>query len=150
MTKAFKIAQSPKRAKSHVIYSARDVMALYEISRNTLLNWEKAGLKVVPRPSHPALNGKFGKLYRGCDLNAFHKQRQLDRARLAMPGEFYCLPCRAHMAMTGLSVSLCTVTGRGGRVTWTCPECESSAVLTMSGPRIDSHIAAGVHIARSL
>lgn len=150
MTKAFKVAHSAKLAKSHMIYRARDVLELYRISRNTLRNWERAGLLAIPKPTLPALQGKFGKLYRGTDLNAFHKKRQLDRARPASAGEFYCLPCRAHMVMIGRNVSLSTVSGRGGRITWCCPECENAAVLTMSGPKIDSHIAVGVHIARSL
>lgn len=76
--------QSPRQAKTNWLYRPEDVLELYDICRNTLLNWVKAGLV---RLEHEGRH-----LFRGEDLNAFHRKRREDAKR---PCEFYEVHCFA-------------------------------------------------------
>ena len=72
--------------KHHRIYSAEDLMAAFNVSKNTVSNWVNAGLQRVDqeRPH----------LFRGATVNAFHgARRKRDRTSLR-PGEFKCTGCK--------------------------------------------------------
>lgn len=76
--------QSPRQAKMNWLYRPEEVVELYGICRNTLTNWVRVGLA---RLEHEGRH-----LFRGEDLNAFHRRRREDAKR---PCEFYEVHCFA-------------------------------------------------------
>jgi hypothetical protein len=86
--------QSDRKARHHQLYSSDDVIKLYEISRNTLTNWIADDLAFIDADQ---------RLFRGSDLNAFHKQRRV-RATGTPLGKFAarCFGCkRSHSLLSG-------------------------------------------------
>lgn len=72
--------------KQHRVYSAEDLMAAFNVSKNTVSNWVKAGLQRVDQ-ERPYL-------FRGATINSFHDaRRKRDRTSLR-PGEFKCTGCK--------------------------------------------------------
>ena len=61
-------------------------MAVYNVCRNTVSNWVQGGLEpsVVSRPN----------LFRGDDVEAFHRTRRERSKAQLRPGEFKCMGCK--------------------------------------------------------
>ena len=74
------------RPKQHRVYSVDDLMSLYDVSRNTVTNWIKAGLK----PS----DERQPFVFRGAVVKAFHNDRRLRVKGTLESGEFQCLGCK--------------------------------------------------------
>jgi DNA-binding XRE family transcriptional regulator len=68
-------------ARAHMLYSRDEVIALYGISRNTLANWERQGLRRVDPPVRASVTSPGTRLYLGQDLNALHAKRRADSKR---------------------------------------------------------------------
>ncbi|MET4636751.1 helix-turn-helix domain-containing protein [Kaistia defluvii] len=109
--KPFKIFH-PQKAKQHRNYSRAQVMKLYNVTRNTLTNWINEGLITVP--GSPVL-------FRGEDLNAFHKARH-DGARWnCSPGEFLCFHCKNVSTLVGQAADIRWDKKSAGTLSWRCP-----------------------------
>lgn len=65
--KASRILYPVRKAKNHYVYDRREVMNLYDVTRNTIANWESSGLANVEGTNA---------LFRSNLLNAFHKDRK--------------------------------------------------------------------------
>lgn len=76
---------SKVRLKAHHVYLVEGVMELFSVSRNTVSNWVRQGL----RPSDRAQPYVF----RGAELIRFHKVHQAMRTGLAR-GFFHCMRCK--------------------------------------------------------
>ena len=77
--------KNPRLAKANRLYSRADVMEVYDVSRNTVQNWRNAGL--VSIEAEP-------RLFRGDELNAFHKRRREDAKCACDFDEIYCVGCK--------------------------------------------------------
>ncbi len=103
------------RLKEHRVYSAEDLMGLFNVSKNTVTNWGKAGLQRVDQ-ARPHL-------FRGATVKAFHDaRRKRDRTNLR-PGEFRCKGCK--MAVFPVPGSIEERPSRNGTklLTAQCSEC---------------------------
>lgn len=111
--------QNPRLAKANWLYSPDEVLALYQICRNTLGNWIKEGL------AHFEKDGR--KLFRGDALNAFHQSRLENRKRPCGPFEIYCVSCGGKHSL--LEGNIISHAGRSGlvRLSMPCPERTGSA-----------------------
>lgn len=67
-------------------YKPKDIMNLYDISRTTLNNWRKKGLKNI--------DNKIPIMFHGTDLYEFLAKQQSDRETKLKAGEFYCPKCK--------------------------------------------------------
>lgn len=140
-SRAFRILHNPKKAKTHWIYSERDVRGLYQVSRNTVPKWISTGLQPI--------SGLSQRLFTGQELNRFHAQRRLDASRKPTGSELLCLACRRQQAMAGRTVLFSSLSGISGRLKWTCPECDRDAIIRFGPEGIRRLEAHGVHIQRT-
>lgn len=76
----------PRRAKIHYAYTVEETARLFGVSRNTVRNWQKAGLEAID-DGRPAL-------FKGTTLRAFLESRRTAAKRPCPPGTLYCLKCR--------------------------------------------------------
>jgi hypothetical protein len=138
--RTFRIRQDPTRAKSDWVYTELEVMALYDVSRNTIPSWIKAGLRAVP--------ARGRRLFLGADLNHFHKERRERAKRRPERDELYCIACKAQQSMTGREVVLLSRRPQGsGWLHWACPECSRVTALPVSSLQIERLSNHGVYIA---
>jgi hypothetical protein len=137
--RSFRIRQDPTRSKSDWVYSEQEVLELYAVSRNTILNWVKAGLRAVPN--------RGPRLFLGAELNRFHQERRVGAKRPSERDELFCIACKAQQSMSGREVFLDQTRQCGGWLAWTCPECGLLAKLAVSSLQIGRLVAHGVHIA---
>lgn len=72
--------------KASYVYSTDDIIQILGISRNTVSNHIKQGLR--------AADNAIPKLFNGAELIRFHKDRTLSFRRNIRPGEFNCFKCR--------------------------------------------------------
>lgn len=139
--KAFRVRHNPRKAKSHRVYAEVDVRELYDVCRNTVWNWMKAGLQPI--------EGLPQRIFTGAELNRFHAERAEAARRKPVGAEIYCVPCVSQQSMNGRPVQFSTLSGRAGRLLWDCPECGREASIRI-GPdniaRLEDH---GVLIRRT-
>lgn len=77
--------QSSRAARAHWFYTIEDARALYGVSRNTIRNWMRYGLKAIDAPKT---------LFRGLDMNEFHARRRKDAKVPCSFEEIYCVCCK--------------------------------------------------------
>ncbi len=93
------------RPKRNLVYSVEDVLTLYDITRNTLTNWLKAGLRPVDE--------RRPQLFRGAELTRFHADRALSNRQHLRAGEFKCTRCKARV-VPNIGTLQIDVSRRGG------------------------------------
>ena len=73
--------------KIHHSYTVDEAARLMRAHKNTIRNWIRQGLPVLPgcRPA----------LIHGAELKAFLQKRRLSAKQACGPGRLYCLKCRA-------------------------------------------------------
>jgi hypothetical protein len=76
----------PRRAKLHRSYSVEETARLFNVHRNTVRAWMKAGL--------PAIDDRKPAMVRGADLRQFLEARRKAARRPCAPGTLYCFGCR--------------------------------------------------------
>lgn len=127
----------PRKAKQDWTYDQADVMALYDITRNTVRNWLKEGLRCVP--GKPVL-------FRGRDLNQFHHDRQARARRECSVGEFLCFHCKKVASLIGRSAEMEWRSCRGGTMRWSCPLCGKPNETFQSRARVEALERASVKL----
>lgn len=100
----------------HHVYTVGDVMALYNVCRNTLSNRVGQGL-------HPSA-GEGVQLFRGAELKRFHKACRKRKALELRQGEFKCFGCKAAVFPDISTVSFDRGSTTSNWVNATCPDCE--------------------------
>ncbi|HUV68637.1 MAG TPA: helix-turn-helix domain-containing protein [Terracidiphilus sp.] len=73
--------------KIHRSYTVEEIARLFDIHKNTVCAWVKAGL--------PICDDKPPMLILGCELSAYLMARRTKNKRPCQPGEIYCVRCRA-------------------------------------------------------
>ena len=116
------------RAKGNQVYSVEEVTELYEISKNTVSNWIKNGLK----PADEAIP----RLFRGAELTRFHddRDRPLNRTR---PGEFKCFGCKIAVYPEVSTVSLSSTASHTLMGEATCPDCGGKMMKLLGDTECD-------------
>ena len=140
---------NPRLAKIHRTYSVEEIAGLYGIHRNTVREWIKRGL--------PTCDDRRPLLVLGRELAAFIQARRTKNKRPCMPGELYCVRCRAPKRPAGGMADYQTVTATLGNLVAICPTCEAMMYRRVSiaklGPiRSEMDITmpkAGLHIVES-
>lgn len=139
--RAFRIRHNPRKAKSHRVYCDSDVRTLYDVSRNTIQNWIKAGLRPI--------EGLRQRLFTGAELNRFHAERAAAARRRPVGSEIYCIACGNQQAMSGRQVWLSTLSGVAGRLLWRCPCCGGEASISVGSETLSRLASNGVLIRRT-
>lgn len=101
-----------RKAKQDRTYNRAEVMELYGVTRNTIANWIKEGLVVVP--GHPAL-------FRGEALIAFHQARRVGARRSCPPGHFLCFHCKKVSSLIGQAAEVHWHNDPTCTLRWSCP-----------------------------
>jgi hypothetical protein len=73
------------RRKKDLVYSVDELLALYDVCRNTVSNWVRASLRPV--------DDRQPQLFRGAELIRFHTERSERQPRAMRTGEFRCTSC---------------------------------------------------------
>lgn len=108
---------NPNLAKMHRNYTVEEVASLYEVFKGTVRNWVKAGLLV--------LDDKRPMLILGSDLAAFHQAKRTKNKQKCLPGEMYCVRCRAPKSPALGMADYKPITGTMGNLIAICPACNS-------------------------
>jgi hypothetical protein len=121
---------NPRLAKIHRNYSVDEVAHLFDVHRNTVREWVKRGL--------PTSDGKRPMLILGRDLVTFLTARRARNKRTCMPGEIYCVRCRAARAPAGQMVDYVPVTAKLGNLLAICSTCETMMYRRVSLAKLES------------
>jgi transposase-like protein len=113
--RSYRRLHSWRKAKIHRVYDKAGIEAIYGISRNTVSNWIKQGLKPVDDTS-PVL-------VRGEELNRFHLQRYLASKRPCRADEIYCLSCDRPKRPKESQARFTAQRAGVGSVRAVCPDC---------------------------
>ena len=105
---------NPNRAKTKRNYTVGEIADLYDVHKITVRAWIKAGL--------PTLSDKRPMLILGGDLAAFHQARRTKNKQKCMPGEMYCVKCRAPKMPDG-DAEYQPKTAALGNLVGICPDC---------------------------
>jgi hypothetical protein len=73
-------------AKIHWCYTIEDVCMLYNVHSNTIYNWIADGLRPI--------DDLKPRVFRGAELNRFHKERRESKRHKLKPGELLCTSCK--------------------------------------------------------
>jgi hypothetical protein len=102
--------------KIHRSYSVEDVARLFDIHKNTVRAWVKAGL--------PTCDRKRPTLILGLELAAYLQERRTKSRRPCKPGEIYCVRCRDVKRPAGDIAEFQPTTATLGDLIGICPDCE--------------------------
>lgn len=119
-------------ARTHWLYSLDDITSLYGVSRNTITNWKKAGLKDIGDD----------RLIRGCDLNQYHTEQRIKARRPCERHEVFCMHCelKHSLLVDGFSIG---ISRRGHPVAaMICPETQHEIRKYLSQSDIDQILQA--------
>lgn len=108
---------NPNLAKMHRNYTVEEVASLYDVFKGTVRAWIKAGL--------PVLNDKRPMLILGSDLAAFHQAKRTKNKQKCLPGEMYCVRCRAPKSPALGMADYKPITATMGNLIAICPDCNS-------------------------
>lgn len=101
----------------HRVYTVEEVMALYGVSRNTVTNWMKSGLK----PSDP----RQPYLFRGAVLAEYHADRRARAKSCLRPGEFKCLGCKTAVLPEPMAINRRPASNGNTLLAARCPDCDA-------------------------
>lgn len=102
--------------KIHRSYTVEEAAQLFGAHKNTVRAWVKAGL--------PTCDGKRPILILGHELAGYLKVRRTKNKRPCLPGEIYCVRCRAVKRPAGDMAEYEQVTENFGNLKGICPDCE--------------------------
>ncbi len=107
---------NPKRAKIHRNYTVEEISRLYEVHKNTVLQWIKRGLPVIDKKRPMLVLGK--------DLAAFLQKQRTQSKHKCKPGEIYCVKCRKPSMPLGNMADYQVINAQLGNLVGICPHCE--------------------------
>jgi hypothetical protein len=106
-----------RRIKIHRSYTVEEIARLFGAHKNTVRAWVQAGL--------PTADHRRPTLVLGPDLIAFLQARRAKNKRTCLPGEIYCVRCRAPKRPAGDMADYLPLTEKIGNLTAICPDCNS-------------------------
>jgi len=101
--------------KIHRSYTVEEAACLFDVHKNTVREWTKAGL--------PVLDERRPMLILGQDLATFLQARRTKNKRACQPGEMYCVRCRAPKIPAGGMAACLPLNPSVGHLTAICPGC---------------------------
>jgi hypothetical protein len=104
-----------RRVKIHRNYDAADISRDFAVSRNTVWNWRKAGLRPI--------EGNNPMLFLGPELRRFLKDRSAKRKRSTPPGHIFCMRCREPRRPAGKMVDYLPRSATNGNLEAMCSQC---------------------------
>ena len=121
---------NPRQAKSLLCYSIAATADLYGVHRNTVRNWLANGLRPIDdaRPT----------LFRGAELNRFHKARRGAGKQVCGPGEMFCFGCRVPRRPAYDMADYVPMTDKVGTLSGICPTCERMMAQRVNAARLAS------------
>ncbi|MBK9027682.1 MAG: helix-turn-helix domain-containing protein [Propionivibrio sp.] len=120
---------NPRLAKIHRNYTVEEVASLYGVHRNTVREWVKRGL--------PSSDNRRPMLILGRDLFAFLQAQRTKNKRTCLPGEIYCVRCRAPKAAAGDMADYEPLTKTLGNLIAICSGCETIIYRRVSLPKLE-------------
>ena len=108
---------NPRLAKIHRSYTVDEVARLFGLHKNSVRQWIKKGL--------PMIGGKRPILIHGRDLRSFLEARRQRRKRTCLPGQIYCIRCRAPKHPAGGWAEYMPMTETLGNLVGICPDCDT-------------------------
>lgn len=105
----------PRRVKQHRSYTASELAACFGVHKNTVLQWQRAGLK--PLDSIRPL------LFQGATVRAFLAKRNASRKHPCRPGTLYCFRCRTPRAPALGMLDYQAFTALSGNLKAMCDTC---------------------------
>jgi integrase len=121
------------RPQRHFVYSVDDVISLFGISRNTLTNWKKSGLRCVD-DAHPLL-------ITGAELARFHRERKEQGRQPLKVGQFICRRCAIRVYPDAGTLSAAEIGRMCSLVRAQCPDCEGTVIKLFSGTILEAVFA---------
>jgi hypothetical protein len=106
---------NPNLAKMHRNYTVEEVADLFDVHKNSVRAWIKAGL--------PVCDSRRPVLILGVDLRGYLTAKQLRRKRRCSAEELYCLRCREPRLPAEGMVDYIPMTIESGRLNALCPVC---------------------------
>lgn len=116
--------------KTHRPHTVEEAADLFGVHKNTVREWVKAGL--------PVSDNKRPMLILGSDLADFLKARRLKNKRTCLPGQIYCVRCRAPKFPAGDMAEFRPITEKVGNLTAICPDCNCIMNRHVSLPKLGS------------
>ncbi len=101
--------------KQNRTYTVSDIAALFEVHKNTVRAWRKAGLQPI--------DGKKPALFRGMVLAAFLESRRTNAKHPLRPGEIFCVACRSAKKPALGIVHYVPLGSTSGDLRGLCPTC---------------------------
>jgi hypothetical protein len=105
-----------RHVKIHRSYTVEEIARLLGPHKNTLRQWIKEGL--------PTSDKRRPTLVLGRDLMEFLQARRARGKRTCLPGQIYCVRCRAPKFPAGDMADYQPVTEKLGNLVAICPDCD--------------------------
>ena len=102
--------------KVHRNYTVEEIALLFGKHKNTIRAWVKAGL--------PTCDSKRPILILGSELAEYLKALRTNNKQPCLPGEIYCVRCRAPKRAAGDIADYLSITASQGNLAGICPDCE--------------------------
>jgi hypothetical protein len=97
---------------------------LFNLHKNTVRNWLKAGLEPIDDRRPTLIQGRV--------LSAFLHARRRHARQRCKPGQFYCLRCRAPKDPASRKADYVPITSTSGNLRGSCPDCGSQICRCVS------------------
>jgi hypothetical protein len=138
MKKPHRRTHQLSRIRKRFAYSIDDVAKLFSVSKGTVHNWLKAGLKTIDhrRPY----------LIHGGDLFYYLKSRKESRKQPCGPSQIYCLRCRCPRRPYGMMVDVEFLNQVFAQVRGLCEECDVRMNRRSSVPNLAETLKAFDHV----
>jgi hypothetical protein len=114
--------------KSHRSYAVGEIASLFNIHKNTVRRWFKAGLQL--------LDDRRPVLTLGRNLIAFLQSRSAGKKHHCGLGQMYCVRCRLPKFPAARMADYLPVTEKVGNLAAICPDCGSMMYRCISNARI--------------
>jgi len=126
-----KRSPNPRLAKTHRNYTVAEIAALFDVHKNTVHAWRKAGLAPIDDRRKPLL-------FLGAALSAFLDARRVKRKRPLRSGQIYCVGCRDAKEPALGMVEYVPLTATSGNLRGLCPTCERLIHRRVSRSKLNS------------
>jgi hypothetical protein len=119
-----------RRVKTLRSYSVEEVARRFGCHKNTVRNWQRKGLQ--------AIDGARPAIFDGAVLAAFLQSHRAKRKQPLLPGQIYCLPCRAAKEPAGDMAEYIPLTETKGNLRGICPDCDRLIHRAVSRAKLDA------------
>ncbi len=109
--------KSSRQVKTNWLYTQQEIMEIYDVSRNTILNWIRYGLPVIQAQK---------RLFHGEAVNEFHRKRRENAKIPCDDNEIYCVSCKNKHSLV---IEPFEVAYRGNPRVWIMVRCPETGVL---------------------